>query len=291
MSLSKRHIDVEFRLHAETFDGIDANVVRVAGLRASATIQKTGGLALSQLSLKIYGLTLAIMSRLTTLGKLLPSVSFNTVSVFAYEDGAAPELVFMGNIKYAWADMSAQPEASFNVQAFSGGGDAVALTAASSFSGGVDVAVTMKGFADQMGIAFEPNGVTAQLPPSNFPGSVVNQIDACAHAAQINYMIDDNVLAIWPNGGFRVGDAVTISPVTGGMVNYPMWTQYGISVRAVLNPRVRVGGRIFVESQIKQACGVWNVYSINHMIEAEQPNGQWFTQMECSVIDRPLPLP
>ena len=74
------------------------------------------------------------------------------------------------------------------------------------------------------------------------------------------------------------------------MINYPIWTQSGINVRTILNPAILCGGLINVTSQIAAASGQWYVYALNHLFEAETPGGQWYTEAECSVIGRPIPL-
>lgn len=289
MSLTRRHIDVEFKLGTGSFGQGGFDTVRVSGLRASATIQKAGGVTLSNITLKVYGLTLDLMNQLTTLGKPLVDGRRNTVSVFAYSGSDAPALMFRGIIQQAWSDMASVPESVFNVVAISGLLDALAPVAPTSFQGQADVATIMGGFAAQMGVPLENSGVSTQLANPYFSGTVTAQAQACARAANCELLIDDTVLAIWPKDGARIGDQALISPTTG-MVGYPIWTQNGLVVKSLLNTVVRCGSYINVDSIIVPARGRWYVYSLSHVLEAEQPGGQWFTQMECSVLGHTIPI-
>jgi hypothetical protein len=155
----------------------------------------------------------------------------------------------------------------------------------SSFSGAASVATIMASFAEQAGMGFENNGVTAVLSNPYFPGTLGSQIKACARHANINFMIDptkgaNGTLAIWPKNGYRGGAAVPVSAKTG-MVGYPRYTQYGIDVDMLFNPNLVFGGLVDVTSELQAACGTKAIYTMVHEIECLTPNGEWLTSVSC----------
>lgn len=66
-----------------------------------------------------------------------------------------------------------------------------------------------------------------------------------------------------------------------GMIGYPMFDGTYLTVRTLYNPAIISGGAIQVESSLDRANGVWQVMTISHRLEAEKPNGAWFSQMQC----------
>lgn len=144
--------------------------------------------------------------------------------------------------------------------------------------GQADVATIMKSLADQMGFAFENNGVQVQLSNPYFPGTALAQAKACARAADISMTIDRGTLAIWPKFGFRADpDGPPLISAATGMRGYPRYSSNGIEVATLFNPRIKPGGQIQVQSQLQMACGTWLVSNATHVLESETPNGQWFT--------------
>ncbi len=90
--------------------------------------------------------------------------------------------------------------------------------------------------------------------------------------------IENNILSIWPRGGYRAGQIPIISPDTG-MVGYPSFTQSGVVVKTLFNSAIRFGQLVSVQSSLQGATGQYRVQKLAHDIESEMPGGKWFTQM------------
>ncbi|HVX57296.1 MAG TPA: hypothetical protein VHA37_06185, partial [Candidatus Saccharimonadales bacterium] len=178
-----------------------------------------------------------------------------------------------------------------------------------SFPGGADVATIMAGFAAQMGLAFENNGVQVQLSSPYFPGNTMQQVQKCAAAAGIVAYVDTsttpNTLAIWPKWGTR-GGAVPLISAASGMIGYPRFYDYGLQFSTVFNPNIRVGvgGQIEMRSSIGTAVKYSNpaapkpedvvaggpngLYYVNgpvvHNLTAQTPGGPWVSQVSCTRV-------
>ena len=277
----RRRLEVSYTLGRDTFDGI-RDTINLSGLRMAATISKPGGFVQGNLQLRIFGLSLSDMLKMTVLGKGFLGVNKgNTITLRAGSgDGTSAATVYHGTVTNAWPDLEAQPDSSLAIVAFGAADVAMQSIPPSSYAGGVDVAVIMADLAGKMNKRFENAGVKVMLSNSYFPGSAYSQAEAAAHAANINMSIDDGVLVIWPKGGSREGLVPLISKDMG-MIGYPTVSQIGIEIRTLFNPAVTFGAKVKVESVLTPACGVWQVSQLEHTLESETPDGAWFSRLSC----------
>ena len=279
-SFTRKQIGVSIALGTGTFGESGATTVNLSGLRVSASIVKAGGAAMGNAQIRVFGMPLTLMNQLSTLGLLITQVRRNTVTVTA-GDANGMSTVFTGTINNGWTDFQGAPETVFNIEAYAGSVEAVAPIAPSSFSGGTDVATIMAGLAKTMGLQFENSGVSVQLSNPYLPGTGRQQAESVAKAADINWIIDDGVLAIWPKNTARTGSNPTVSPSTG-LVGYPTYDSMGVILKTLFNPAIKYGSSIQVQSSLTPACGTWSVYMLAHELESETPGGQWFTTMKAA---------
>lgn len=289
MALAQRLLNFTFTKSQGTFTEGGGNSVTLKGLRATAKITKAGTPSQGEGQLAIFGMTKSMMQDLSTLGLVFKQVPPNTVTVSAGDAGGAMTVVFVGTIFQAWADFKSAPEVPFNVLAHTIGSQSVTPMAPTSLKGSADVPSFMKTIAGQIGCDFENNGVSAKLSNPYFYGSPRSQADACAKAANINWVVDDNTLAIWPVGGSRGGDVPLISP-SNTMEGYPAFTAYGISLRVVFNPAIKFGSKIKVQSSILPNIGEWAVVGLSHDLATLMPKGDWHTSIEAFNPKFPLPV-
>jgi hypothetical protein len=180
----------------------------------------------------------------------------------------------------------------FHVSAYSGMFETIKPIEPTSYKGSVDVAQVLYGLAQQMGLGFENSGVTGAIANPYWPGSLGQQLTAVCKAAGCDYLIDKvaNVLAVWPKGGARNGQDVLLSKDTG-MIGYPSFTQNGVQVRSLFNPSLAFGRTIKIESQFTPAAnGRWTIAAISHNLDANVPNGQWQTEVECSLFGQEVAI-
>ena len=281
-----RKVDLTFMLAQGSFGQSGFNTIKLSGLRCSATVVIAGAQSMTTLHLTVWGMTLDQMNSLSTLGQQILIDRRNMVMVEAGDAVSGMTKVFTGTIQNAYVDGTSQPDVSFVVEAFVGLTDALKPVPASSFRAPVNVANVMQSFAGAMGYAFENHGVNVTLHDSYFPGTGREQVRACAEAANIDWIIENNSLVIWPKGTARGNDIPVISPDTG-MHNYPAFNQQGIIVSVTFNPALAYGMNVKIVSQLSGACGVWQIYALTHQLEAEMPSGQWVSTVMAGHIGAP----
>lgn len=297
MAFARKLIDLQFNLGKNMSTGAQQTFseggtqLYVKGLRVSANVVKAGGLSMGSASLAAYGMTLSQMNQLSTLGINPLVIGPNFVTVMAYDEGSQPSVVFQGSITNAWMDGNAMPNVPFRVEAHAGLFEAIAPCPPSSYEGPVAAADVFASLASQMGMSLENSGVTTQLPAGTyFHGPARNQAYACAKAANVNILIDNGKLAVWPKGKAR-GQQVPLVSAKTGMKGYPSYTSKGIELQTLYNPAIGFGANIKVESELKPACGVWNVYSLDHLLESQVPNGSWFTTVRAAPLGSSVTTP
>lgn len=274
---NKKQLRFVVTLGTGKFGSSNNDTITLQGFRATADIDKAGGMMMGTLRAKIYGVKQTDMNSVTTLqwkaGLLIP----NTVEVYAI-DGAAETLVFAGNIVNAWADYQSMPDVFLHIQAQSAFFNALKAIPPRSFKGGVDVASVMAQIARNLGYTFENNGVTTRLVDVYLPNTGMEQAKDLARAAGCDLYLDDKILAITPPNVPRKVIIPLISPASG-LVGYPTFDGVGVNFQTLFNPAITFGGSIKLETDVQQAAGEWVVTSVGHRLESEKPGGAWFSNV------------
>lgn len=280
------------------FAGTGSDTVTLSGFRTQVAIENSGAPAGSRASVKIFGLSPNLMNQLSTLGMIFNSIQRNSISLAAGDAAAGLSPVFAGTINYAFPNYNNSPIVPFTLECQTGLIDAVVPVAASSFPQTTDVATMMAGFARQMNLGFENNGVTVQMPPSYFPGSLLSQVRRCARHANVNAEIVDggSKLSIWPVGGSRTSlNGPTSMPLVSrdtGMIGYPTFSPNGYMIVSTLfNPKIAFGGQIKVQSVVPQANRTWVVQKLDLLLDSMVPKGQWKATAFCYPLGFAAPPP
>lgn len=284
MTYARRYIDV-------TFSGKGGDVTLNArgkyALRTSARIQKAGGIQTGVAQLSIRGLSMDHINQLSTYGTYYKPENDYKVQINAGDDKNGMSTVFVGTITQAWADMRAMPDCPFHVVATGNGGPTVYKVAPTSFEGPTQVSTILEQLAQKAKVKWENNGIKCVINDPYFWGSPWKQIKETLDAAGINGVIDDGTLAAWNTDGFRQGETLEIAPGKG-LRDYPSFTEYGVQVRTEFRRALTFGGRMNITSDIKPACGVWNIINIDYDLQANTPGGNWYATLDGARMGTPV---
>ena len=281
MKLVKRVIEASITLGSGQFGDQQGDTITLTGLRMMASINSVGGEAQGQAAIRIFGLPLSIMNKLTSVGPIMNQIRLkNKIQISAGDEGSALRVVFQGVIDTAYAELNAAPDVALAIVAFSAYEAAVKPANASAFVGSVDVAFMMQQFATQLNLGFKNNGVSVKLSNQSFNGTFLDRINECARAAGINYTIDRGVLSIWNQMSHTNDDTITLSPQSG-LVGYPALNSQYIALKSVFIPNAHLGQRVTVSgSEVESVNGTWTIFTVAHNLESQTPGGQWFTELQ-----------
>jgi len=286
----------------QSFSESGTDTVTLDGSRTSVRIKNSGSLNGSTATVEIYGLTPSLMAQLSTLGMVYNIVPRNSVKILAGDVNSGLSTAFTGIIFAAYADYNRPADVPFHMICNAGIGYSTAPAPASTFAGATNVGDIMSGFAKQLGLGFENNGVGVQLSNPYFAGNLWQQVKACARAANINADQVDGpagpLLAIWPKGGNRNTPTPTLiaPPPDGQMISYPSFTQQGIMVENIFNAQISRGQLVQVRSSLPGLAranpnGQWAVTKIDHDLDSQVEKGQWKSTLFCYNPKYPLPTP
>jgi hypothetical protein len=280
-----------------TFAGTNNNTTTLPFLRTRVRVQNSGAPAVAKAQVDVFGLTPSLMNQLSTLGMQINRVPKNTIQVAA-GDSSGLTTVFTGTISDAYADYNAAPDVPFHFECQFGLADATINTKATSFTGPTSVSSIMSGFAQRLNCNFENNGVNTQLSDPAFRGSIMDQVAACrAHAgieAEFVGPYDQNgnpTLSIFPKYGSRNTNSSELvlieAPPNGSMIGYPSFTQQGILVKTVFDPRIQYFRQVKVSSfvfnigpttalqRLNNPQSLWVVHKLDHALDSLVPGGLW----------------
>jgi hypothetical protein len=292
MAFAKRIINLQFQLGQGDFGTAGQDTVDLTGLRCSVQITKGGGGNwMTSLDLRVWGMPIDLMNKLTVLNKLAyPQQRYNNVTVMAGDDQSGVAVAFQGTIQEAWAEGHEPPDIVFHVSANAGMFERFKPIPPTSYNGSVSASLAFNGIAQQIGLTLENNGVVAMIPTPYWPGDAGSQIKAIAKAANCEAFIDTvaSKLVIIPKGGGR-GTAVLLNSASG-LVGYPSFTQSGVQLKSLYKPSLVFLGQVVVESEFTGANGTWVIAAIDHQLESGVPGGSWFTNVECGQLGHELPI-
>jgi hypothetical protein len=284
MSYAEKYLKIIIGLGTgQMGNGAPAEYYTLTDFRASAEITAYGGETMGQAIVKIYGLSLELMNKLTTIGPIMTQVrGQNSIVILAGENPQALTKIYSGTIMTGIADFNNAPDVSFEVTALSASLAAMTPVQATAIAGPVSETQLFGGFAASLGLQLNNVDVVHQFNNPTFNGSMRNQILAAAHEADCDVTFDDSFLNIKGRFSFFGQNPVIISPSTG-MVGYPLLSSDYMYVKSIFQSTLIQGGRIQVQdSQLKAANGLWTVVSVKHELESMMPNGKWFTT--CGVF-------
>lgn len=255
--------------------GSGGNSKTFSGFATSANITKPGLPEKNKAVIKITGLSMGDMAKITTLAFEPQKINKNILTVSA-EGG----VVFQGDITTAFADFNTSPDITMNIEAQTGSYASLIPSKQEAARGEAKAAALIEKFAIEAGYAFRNEGVTGSVKNVVLNGSPVEKMKDIADQMGIELLIDDDTVIIIPAGGVRGGNAVLLS-AKSGLVGYPTFTQDGISLKAFYNASFKLGGLVKVESMVPKATGTWKISKLTHILEANKPSGgQWITQIE-----------
>lgn len=305
-SFKKKRIDVSFTVPTGAIGpGSTADKVTLSGLRVRATVTNAGMFTGSQLSLRVEGMTLAMMNRLSVVMAMTnisnqtnTRFSGATVQVQAGDAGGTLSTVFLGDIAEAFVDFSGAPSVAFQVLAYDTLSLKVTTAIPTSYSQPTPAATIFSELAAKAGLTFANHGVKQTINSFYEAGDLMKQIDKLAHSIHAVYRVDTvtGMLHVWgrANDGTQEKTTVKLSKSTG-LVGYAAYNQNGIGVTAFFNPALQymvpfqlVSEYLpegWVNNQMGQSIpqmpstGLWKPTLVTHDIASELPNGPWFTQM------------
>lgn len=313
-TFTKKKITITFTIPSGAIGpNSDADSVVLTGHRCMVNVTNAGMVEGSQASVRIEGMTLALMNRLTMV-QALNTVSnpFNEhynvsiITIQAGDDISGMSTLFIGTVAEAFVDFTGSPNTAFQVLAWSTLDLKIKQSISYSYKGTVSAATVLSDLATKNGYTFINHGITKTLTNYYGWGSVDKQIKDVIKAINGFYHIDtvNKTVSAWQSqdATTQQTDTVKINKRTG-LVGYPQYNQMGVTLTTIFNPQIQYQIPIYLESEYlpegwvhNQAgqypaqfptTGYWSPYLIQHDLSSEVPGGPWFTHIEAQRTNLP----
>lgn len=163
--------------------------------------------------------------------------------------------------------------------------------------------------------AFEPYDLTAGYTPE-FGGPVMprgrvcygmarDHMRALAEGSGTYWSIEDGKINLIPIASTVPGEAIVLTSATG-MLGMPQQTIEGITVRSLLNPKIRYGGQVKLDNASIQQAAISVAYSAINFFPSTDADGnykvyavtmtgdtrgqEWYSDLICVAVDGTAPL-
>lgn len=277
-----KDIRVSIQLGAGTFNG-GKNTKLIKGLACEFEVEQVSAPDFSKLQGKIYGIGIDDIAKLTTLAfDPLLIANRNLIKIEAGDNGEY-STVFYGELEQAFGDFASAPDVPYVVNGYSSSYAMKLPSPAISIKESVTAVNVITQLAEQAGYKVEST-ITDTVKSVLYQGSIMQQIYAVATSINAKIIVDGDIIRVMRIDEAVKGSAVLISKNTG-LINYPTFTNKGVSLSCIYNPNIKLQGLIKVESIVPKATGTWRVIKLNHSLSAHMPlGGNWQSTMEAVYV-------
>jgi hypothetical protein len=246
--------------------------IAIDNLRVAWKIKKTGDPKPNPAKIRVWNLSRQHMN-------LLVSKQYTRARLFA----GYSELrqIFVGDIIRPSA---VRDNLDFIMELECGDGDAAYKGSHVSLSlaaGATDQQVFAELAKTMPGISAGPAGFSTKrkLPRGKvLSGNTRDHLTALANNHGADWSIQDGELVMLPAKQVLADEAVLLSEATG-MIGSPEVTDAGLEITSLVNPDLRVGGLVKVDSVVSAYNGVFKVTTIDY--DGDAMGNEWFSKVTC----------
>lgn len=260
--------------------------------------------------------------------QLIQQTEFTTVQLGAgynptQDVNFVPPLVFKGTIKQFRAGRVNQLDSYVEItaadadEAYNYAPVFVTVPAGQSSQPSRLVDVIQGAFAQKSGNQSVSLGYTPTLPTTNLVrgrvlyGMAKDEARDFAWQNNVKFSIQDGAMTLIPYTSYVPGGSVPLISVATGLIGVPEQTQQGINIRVLLNPAIKIGQLVQLDSQVNQfrlgldlpsqatnpnlvaatatnQQGLYYVMSANHTGDTREQN--WYSDLLCLSADASIPL-
>ena len=286
MTYKIRTAKIQFTLQdGATFDGDKGNILTIDGARMEAQLSFTGGFTGTLATIRIYGLGMGYMSRLAGRGVQLDS---NRQKFIIRLDVNGVE-VFLGYANWCYIDANSQPEIALVVQAAAQGEINLMPMPDTHIATTTTVADAARKIAVNTNIAIT-DYTNYTLPSVYTTGTVGNQLIQLMQATlkvypKFQYDLNYSYLDLFSSDNALDYEIINVSKETG-MIGYPTFTQTGINITTIFNPKFSLQKVINLTSDLPNISGKYQIIDgCTANLSTVIDGGPWTSTIACMYME------
>jgi len=137
--------------------------------------------------------------------------------------------------------------------------------------------------AKDLGVALSFSAKDKQITNTSYTGSALGQIDELGDAGAVSAYIDDGMLVV-KDIHLPIPNFKRVLNKNSGMIGKPEFTEQGIKVRFLIDPRTKLGGALQIISETTPtADGTYIIYKLSFSVASR--DNDFYYMAECTHYD------
>lgn len=280
---NKKSLRFEFVSSPFPFTGLGGNdKISITNCRATVSLQSSGNLFGTQVSVSLYGLSMELLSALSAKAMGLFGSGTETVSMDIY---IGENKIFSGLMNSSIANMNMVPNAALMINATANADLQNKAVPPFSFSGSIQISDVINAICKPAG--YEPliSGLeNNSISNPHYEGSIFNQLEKICYDYGISMSVMPPQISFWPTDSKRDDVTPLISPKFG-LIGYPIFSNGGVMFQTQFSTLLTTGRYINLETSLPHASGTYQLTSVTHELSSMMPDGPWHS---ICIANRPI---
>lgn len=280
MSYQRRRLEIEFTLAEGAFDEPNGNILTVSEMKCELSISAFGGVTGTTMDMRLYGLSLDYMAKLTNKAQNFIAQKQNLVKVSAND-----EVIFIGTITASRINLNLMPDAPIEISANAVGYERTIPCAPTSVKGTTSAASLIEAIANKAGLKFTNVDVDKVAVNPHYRGNAIQQIQSIATDYDFYADVDIGRVTIY-TGQYKIDETVPFVSPEHGLIGYPIFYDMGINFTCMFSSAIRVGRDIKLETSLPNGSGTYRVIQgTSHYLSSWVEGGPWHTFVVGSPLE------
>jgi hypothetical protein len=269
---SKRTLKYEFVNETSSFDDAGNNKISISNVKSSVSLQSSGNLFGTQVSVSIFGLSLDMLAALSSKAMGLFGTDTERIIMKIYVEDIA---IFTGYMTSSTPNMNLPPNAPLMITATANADLQNKVASPFSFSGSTPVTSVINAICKAAGYTPYIVGLEGKVISNpHYEGSVFDQLRAVCDDLNIAMSVAPPSISFWPQESTKDDVKPLISPEYG-LIGYPVFSNGGVMFQTQFSTLLTTGRDIELQTTLPHASGVYKLTSVTHELSSWMEDGPW----------------
>ncbi|HDM9013971.1 TPA: hypothetical protein SCM97_002844 [Yersinia enterocolitica] len=269
---SKRSLRFEFVNETSSFDDSGNNTISIRNVKSAVSCQSSGNLFGTQVSVSIFGLSMNMLTALSSRAMGLFGTDTERISMKIFVENTA---IFVGYMTSSFANMNQAPNTPLMITATASADLQNKPASPFSFNGPTTVSDIINAICKPAGYTPYITGLDGMsITNPYFEGSVFDQLQALCDHLDISMSITPPAIAFWPQKSTRDGIKPLVS-LDYGMIGYPIPSSGGVMFQTQFSTFLTTGRDIRLQTIMPHLSGDYKLTGVTHELSSWIDSGPW----------------
>ncbi|MHA3365187.1 baseplate hub protein [Yersinia enterocolitica] len=273
MTLYKqRSLRFEFVNETLPFDDNGNNTISISNVKSTVSCQSSGNLFGTQVNVSIFGLSMDMLSALSSRAMGLYGSNTESISMKIFVENTA---IFVGRMTSSIANMNQIPNSALMITATANADLQNKIASPFSFNGSTSIKNVIEAICKSAGYSPIINGLNGVMVNNpHYEGSMFQQLEKICYDLNISMSVTPPNISFWETNTKRDDVIPFISPESG-LIGYPIFSNGGVMFQTQFSTLLTTGRNISLKTSLPHADGEYNLSSVTHELSSWMPDGPW----------------